>query len=272
MSDNLFDRLCMIEQYATKQEKVIIDYIRKTPVMDMVLLSITEFAERAGIGEATMLRFCRKLQLKGYSEFRFLLSHSINAEAEENENEADQIYHAMVSSLKATHDLLDYSQIRIAAEKICSARKLYAFGSGNSGLAAQEFCNKVMRYGINCVFLPDNHFQIITTSTLDENDALILFSVSGGTKDIVHIAQMAAGQNVPLIIITNHLKSPLAKYATALLYGYSKSMPLNSGSIISKISQLYVIDVLSREIFKQLGQKAEDTLQRTVLSIMEKEV
>ena len=78
MNETVFDRIELIERYATKQEKVIIEFLRTHPIKDLLLFSITEFSEKVGVGDATMLRFCRKLGLRGYSEFRFLLSHAGN--------------------------------------------------------------------------------------------------------------------------------------------------------------------------------------------------
>ena len=107
---------------------------------------------------------------------------------------------------------------------------------------------------------------------MNEKDVLILFSVSGQTKDMVSLAKMTARQGVNLIVVTNYLKSPLAKFATALLYVVGKSAPLNSGSLVSKVSQLYVVDVLSKEILQQMGNNAEENLRRTAVAVMEKEI
>ena len=75
-----------------------------------------------------------------------------------------------------------------------------------------------------------------------------------------------------LVVVTNYLKSPLARFADALLGVASKSAPLNSGSLVSKVSQLYVIDVLSREIRRKMGADAENSLKKTALAVMDKEV
>jgi DNA-binding MurR/RpiR family transcriptional regulator len=272
MADTAFDRINRIESYATKQERAIIDCIRKTPIQDMLLLSITEFSEMAGVGDATMLRFCRKLGLKGYSEFRFLLSQSESKQDTQKDDEAGIVLHHMTAALQSTYELLDQQQIAKAADILLKSRLLYAVGSGNSGVAAQELCNKVLRYGINCNYTADSHFQMIATSLLDERDAMVLFSVSGSTKDILDVAKHASRQGVKLVVVTNYLKSPLAKYATALLYVVGKSAPLDSGSLISKVSQLYIVDVLSKEIYKQMGASAEDNLRKTAIAVMEKEV
>jgi len=268
----LSENISLMESYATKQERVIIDYIRNNPFKEMIMLSITEFSEKVSVGDATMLRFCRKLGLKGYSEFRFLLSQNINNTENDTGNEADRILENMILALKSTYDLLDYEQIKKAASLVLQAKNIYAFGSGNSGVAAQEFRNKVLRYGLNVTNFSDSHFQLISTSIMNEKDVLVLFSVSGQTKDMINISKMAARQGVNLIVVTNYLKSPLAKFATALLYVVGKSAPLNSGSIVSKVSQLYIVDVLSKEILQQMGNSAEENLQRTALAVMEKEI
>lgn len=272
LKETIFDRIKMVESYATKQEKAIIEFIRTHRIQDMILLSITEFSERVGVGDATMLRFCRKLGLKGYSEFRFLLSQSEGELEKKTGREADVIFEDMVMALKSTHEILDEAQIEKAADIILRANHVYAFGSGNSGVAAQELSNKILRLGVHCEYKADAHFQLITTSLLTEQDALVLFSVSGSTQDMLELAKCASRQGTPLVIVTNYLKSPLAKYADALLYVVAKSAPLDSGSLVTKVSQLYVIDVLSREIRKQRGEAAEEGLRSTAIAVMGKEI
>lgn len=272
MNESIFDRIALMEHYATRQEKVIIEFLRTHPAKDLLLLSITEFSEQVGVGDATMLRFCRKLGLRGYSEFRFLLSQSTDDQQGAAGNDADAILSNMVAALRATHDRLQQQEVEKAAALALQARRLYALGSGNSGLAAQEFCNKVLRYGLLCESWPDSHFQAIAASLLTPEDAMILFSVSGGTKDMLNLAKSASQRGVKLVIVTNYLKSPLARYADAMLCVAAKSAPLNSGSLVAKVSQLYVIDVLSREIRRQMSGAAEDALKQTALAVMDKEV
>ena len=48
MNETVFDRIELIERYATKQEKVIIEFLRTHPIKDLLLFSITEFSEKSG--------------------------------------------------------------------------------------------------------------------------------------------------------------------------------------------------------------------------------
>lgn len=102
MAESILDRINLIKNQATKQEKVIISYILNNNINSFIYMSITEFAEAVKVAEATILRFCRKLGLKGYSEFKLLLVQSLNEYKINSEEAASRIYHNMVSALQST--------------------------------------------------------------------------------------------------------------------------------------------------------------------------
>lgn len=76
MSESVFDRIALLRPHATKQDRAIIDCVNNNNINTLSYLSITEFASLANVAESTLLRFCRKLGLRGYSEFRMLLAQS----------------------------------------------------------------------------------------------------------------------------------------------------------------------------------------------------
>ena len=68
--------LGIIESYYpsfTKSEKRIADFIieSNSKVID---LTLSELAVMLNVGEATIVRFCRKMKLKGFQELKFLPS------------------------------------------------------------------------------------------------------------------------------------------------------------------------------------------------------
>jgi DNA-binding MurR/RpiR family transcriptional regulator len=273
MAESIIDRINLIKNQATKQEKVIINYILNNNINSFIYMSITEFAETVNVAEATVLRFCRKLGLKGYSEFKLMLAQSLNEYKINSDEAASRIYHNMVSALHSTYELLNKREIEKAVDFILNSRHIYSFGSGNSGLAAQELRNKMLRLGIHINTLSDSHFQLIASSVLGEQDLLILFSVSGSTKDIINIAQIAKENKTKTIIITNYLKSPLASYADSLLHVVAKSAPLDGGgSLIAKVSQLFIIDVLSNSVYQRLGGEADQALEKSASSVLGRQI
>lgn len=79
MAESVFDRIALLRQRTTKQERAIIDCLSNNNITNLSYLSITEFASLANVAESTLLRFCRKLGLRGYSEFR----HAVGAEQQQ---------------------------------------------------------------------------------------------------------------------------------------------------------------------------------------------
>lgn len=273
MAEGIYDRIALIKNNTTKQDRAIINFLNDNNVNNLSYLSITEFANCAKVAESTLLRFCKKLGLKGYSEFRMMLAQSMSSEYTGNSDDfAFTILSSMTTALQSTYELINQDNIEKAVTIILNAKRIYCLGSGNSGIAALEMRNKFLRFGIHVYHLNDNHFQTIATSTLGPDDALTLFSVSGSTKDMIEIAQKAKQLGTKLIIITNYLKSPLGAYADIPLYVVAKNTPLDGGSLIAKVSQLYVIDVLAAAVYKRTKDSSQRNLELTAISVFEKEI
>jgi DNA-binding MurR/RpiR family transcriptional regulator len=271
MFESIKDRIGIVKNSATKSETVLIDFLETAFPRDIVYSSITELAEMVGVAEATILRFCKKLGLKGYQEFKLLIAQDMARYTNSsNVGYAEMIAENMINCIKDTLALINYTDMEKAAELIINAKKSFVMGCGNSGLAALEMINKLMRAGVHIGVATDPHFQAIVASTLCSSDTLILVSVSGSTKDILNRAATAAQANARIVVISNHIKSPLAKFADVMLPSVRKEAPHDGGSLVTKISQIFTIDVLCGTIIKKLGPQADQAIKKTATSITDK--
>ena len=65
---NVLNSLSSLYQSLTKTEKKIADVITQSP--DCIMqYSLAQLAERLDVGEATLVRFCRTLGFKGFSDW-----------------------------------------------------------------------------------------------------------------------------------------------------------------------------------------------------------
>ena len=62
------DRVRAKEPKLTKQEKKIAEYLFEAGE-GILNDTITEFAEKAGVSDATVVRFCKHIGYKGYQDF-----------------------------------------------------------------------------------------------------------------------------------------------------------------------------------------------------------
>ncbi|MCK0472379.1 MurR/RpiR family transcriptional regulator [Halalkalibacter sp. APA_J-10(15)] len=246
---NRYKPSIMMEQHKhslTKSETKIYDYI--TSHIDQVLYySLTELSEACDVAEATLLRFFRKLHFKGFQDFKFALAQEVSSKRtpnEENSTYIEKIRNYMVQAIHNSYDLIDALALEAAVKTIAQAHDVVIFGIGSSGIAANDMENRLLRIGKHIQAVTDPHTQVMRASSMTKETVVIAISVTGSTKDIVDTIQIAKAQGATIIAITNYLKSPLTKLANQVLLTSAKESPLDSGSLITKVAQLYLIDLI----------------------------
>ncbi|WP_298834293.1 MurR/RpiR family transcriptional regulator [uncultured Planococcus sp.] len=229
----------------TKSENKIYDYILAHP--DKVLYhSLTELSELSGVAEATVLRFFRKLGFKGFQDFKFLFAQEVPPanHSLQDESFVYRIRNSIVQAIEDSSEVVDMDTLEKSIQAIDAAEDVVIFGIGSSGIAGLDMQNRLMRIGKHVSAITDSHFQIMRASSLTEKSVVIAISLTGSTKDIVDAVKLAKEKNATVIALTNYVKSPLTKYADFVLLSSAKESPLDSGSLVSKIAQLYLIDLI----------------------------
>ncbi|QDY44803.1 MurR/RpiR family transcriptional regulator [Planococcus glaciei] len=229
----------------TKSEHKIYEYILSNP-NQVLYHSLTELSELSGVAEATVLRFFRKLGFKGFQDFKFLFAQEVPA-ADHSENDESFIYRIrnnIIQAVEDTSDVVDAETLEKCIRAINDSSDVVIFGIGSSGIAGLDMQNRLMRIGKHVSVITDSHFQIMRASSLNENSVVIAISLTGSTKDIIDAVKIAKEKNAAVIALTTYVKSPLTKYADHILLSSAKESPLDSGSLVSKIAQLYLIDLI----------------------------
>ena len=260
-----------------KAEKRIADWIFENPGK-IISLSIVELAEQCGCGEATIVRFAKRLKLNGFQELKYsLAAENGGSPASTNITESDsafEIYQKVCNdiylSLEKTKSSLKEELIGEAAEKICKAEKIVVFGLGNSSAIAMDASHKFLRAGLNAIAYTDNHMQMIAASHLGENDIAIGISHSGSSKDIVEALKVAKEHNATTITITNSGKSPILKQSDIVLATASEETQYSILALNSRIAQLAIIDTLYFYIVYHRSKDALKSIQETEHSLLTK--
>ncbi len=260
-----------------KTEKRIAEWIFENPGK-IISISIVELAEQCECGEATIVRFAKKLGLNGFQELKFsLASENGGSPASTNITERDsafQMYQKVCNdiymSLEKTKGSLDENLLELAAQKICKAKKILIFGLGNSSAIAMDASHKFMRAGLNAFAYTDNHMQVISASHLEKGDVAIGISHSGSSRDIVEALQLAKEHNATTIAITNRGKSPILKHSDIVLSTSSQETQYNILALNSRIAQLAIIDTLYFYIVYNRSADALESIKQTEHSLLTK--
>lgn len=252
----------LMEQYKpefTKSEHKIYAYLTANEA-HVIYLSLTELCEASGAAEATVLRFFRKLGFKGFQDFKYSFAQELAAGATvaEHDTYLDKIRTNMVRAVEDSAGIVDEKELQRTIDVLKQKQNIVIFGVGSSGIAGLDMQSRLMRIGRQATAVTDPHFQVMLSSSLDEDSVVIAISISGGTKDIVDSVKIAKEKGATIIVLTNYLKSPLSQYADHILLGAAKENPLDSGSLVSKIAQLFLIDVLCTGLAVGNVERAEE--------------
>ena len=266
----------------TKAEKKVADFVLSS-TQTALNSTITDLSRLCDVGETSVFRFCRTLELKGYQDFKLSLALSAASPEAARQKEtinvidtdncrdtAANVLYAYHSALEQTFQTLNFKAIPKVVNTLLTARTINLFGFGGSGTSASEFRNKLIKILPNVIYNTDAHMQLTQAALLGEGDMAVIFSNSGITKDCIEIAKICHSSKVYVVFITQFLKSPAAQYASSLLLCGANEGPLEGGSIAAKTAQLFLIDILYAEVYRLLGDKADENKQKTSQIITEK--
>lgn len=226
-------------------------------------MSISELAEAAEVAEATVSRFCRRLGYRGYSAFKLAVAGSaavgppaspLYGEIASEDDVAEmcrKLYAADVDAITQTLTTLDPACVTAAADLLLAADRVMCMGLGGSMILAQEAAHLFSTAFPNFYAVSDSHLQAIRAAMLTSRDAVVYFSYSGSTRDMLDLLKLARERGAGIVLITRFPKSPGASLADIVLECGAKEGPLQMGSVAARIGQLYLMDVLFNEMCRR---------------------
>ncbi|MBD2870189.1 MurR/RpiR family transcriptional regulator [Paenibacillus arenilitoris] len=262
----------------TKAEKKVADYVQSNPE-EAVMATVTDLSELAGVGETSVIRFCRKLGFRGYHEFKLSVAQDLvskpaysNVEIEEEDDTltmAGKITMRNEWMLKNTLELINPEELDKAVKRMLAADKIYIFGVGSSGITALDLHYRLMRIGLNAEAHRDSHIIAMSAALVKKGDVVFGISTSGSTRDLVDPMRQAKANGAEIICLTSHMRSPITAHAHTILLVPSREMPTEGGSLSTKITQVHLLDILCT-LLAQRKANAAEALERTARAVADK--
>jgi len=259
----------------SKSERKVAEAILASPET-AIHSSIANLAKIAQVSEPTVNRFCRRLDTKGFPDFKLRLAQSLangTPYVNRNVNEDDgpeaytaKIFESTMACLNVAKKRLDTQQINRAVDILTQAHKISFFGLGASSSVAHDAFNKFFRFNIPVSCFDDIVMQRMSCINSTEGDVIVLISHTGRTKPLVEIAQLARENDAFVIALTAY-DSPLAQQSNLVL---SLGVPEDTDIYMpmsSRIAQLVLIDVLTTGFTLRRGAKFRDNLKRVKAGI-----
>lgn len=237
----------------TPSESKIAQYILEYP-QQVTNLTINELARVCNTSEASVVRFCKTLNLKGFQDLKVKIAASIAIKHKELDGgiSKDDSLSTIVQkignfnkqAIEQASSVLDLNALEEAVEVLSNARRIDFSGLGASGIVAYDAMTKFMRINVPCNYYSDSHLQLTSAANLTRDDVAVGISYSGNTREVVDVLKIAKEKGAHTISITKVGNSPLVETADINLYVSSQEAIFRAGAMASRIAQLNLIDIL----------------------------
>lgn len=257
----------------SKTGRNIADYILQAPER-VLKLAIAELALETKSSEATIMRFCKQLEYDGYSELKLMISQELGGKnsargGKPAPDDGDTIIGAtfrdIIESLEATRACFNEDELFRAVAALEKADCIDIYGVANSASVGDDLMNKLLRLGKRSRVYGDRHLLYTNAVTVSKGDVIVAISHSGMTREIVEATAIAKERGAVIIAITNFCESMLSKNADILLLTGDHESHFYSETMVSRISQLAIIDCIFKALFER-NQTMQDNIQSIKLA------
>ena len=219
---------------------------------EVIHSSMAQVAQKCGVSDTTVLRFCRAAGFKGYMDLKLSIArdlasptqmvHDDITEGDLPSTVARKVFMSHIQALYDTLEVLDKDALSEAVDLLIEADRIFIIGVGTSAPIANEAYNKLFRLGLNCHIQTDSYLQLMEASLIEDGTLVIAISQSGSSSDPVLSLEEAKRNGAKAIVITGHAGSPLTNLADVVFLAVSQET--RAEAIASRIAQMTIVDAL----------------------------
>jgi len=214
----------------------------------VVYMNLRDIASKSNVSDASITRFIQAIGFRNFKSFQVELAKSLSSAASgsgsrqsnhrpifeyavsANSNSTldicREVFMSNIRMLSDTLSILDMDSIEVIAGKITKAKSVIFYGVGRSYITAESGRTRLYRLGIHSFCYSDAAEQIVSSSSVSEQDVVICISNYGRTRSVVESAARARALGAVTIGITSSKDSPLTgevDYPLYTAYNYAGS-------------------------------------------------
>jgi DNA-binding MurR/RpiR family transcriptional regulator len=231
-------------------EMILYNFITKNSDK-VIYMRIRELSDQTHVSTSSILRFCRKLNCDGFSEFKVKLKLYLDRNEREN-LKSTQYY--LSEFLERTMKGNLESHIQKMAELVLSTEKIIFVGTGSSGILAEYGARYFSSLGKFSSFIKDPFYPINSKEL--KNSTSIILSVSGETDFTLNLANQLKVEGSNIISITNSKNCQLAKISDINIAYYVTEVYLGDSNITSQMPVMYILEESAHIIQQNLKKPA----------------
>lgn len=259
----------------TKSERRAAEYLLANgpEVADMTL---ADFAEKANSSQTSVLRFCSRVGVGGFSELREQLVLSEDSGGADMISEVsavdsmseilEKVFSYHIQSLKDTLELVSV-QYDLALQALAAAPKINFFGLGDAVVPGHMASIKFRRVGVESTVVSDPDLQLITACHMKKGDVAVAISHTGRTRPIVQAMRYAKEAGATTICVTAMEKSPLVKYCDIKLFTAAVDLSVGRDLVASRVAEQAILEALYLGVITKVHPDYRDRLRKIAQAV-----
>ncbi|MGL4774199.1 MAG: MurR/RpiR family transcriptional regulator [Clostridium sp.] len=229
-------------------EMILYKYImhNKKSVINM---TIRELANEAHVSTTTIMRFCKKFECEGFTEFKVMLK----LYCERKNTSAVNLIHdtnMFRDFFEKIHRNDFYSSIEDITEILLDANHVIFWGLGSSGIMAKYGARYFSSIGKLTHSINDPYHPI--KSNCDEKCVIIILSESGESPDLIKRFLELDRDKYIIVSITNRNDCTISTLSDYNLSYYINPEKNGTIDLTSKIPTIFIIETLAKNLYKKL--------------------
>lgn len=256
MEKSVLDTICASLDSFFESERKIGTYIIQHTA-EVVDMTVGELAQACGVSDASVSRFCKKIDMKGFHHLKITLAKEISERGKEGEEEvsnhisANDIEQSLknilankVTEITQTVSMMDTKQLHEILNLLNTAKTVQFFAVGNTIPVAIDGAFKLNQIGISAVSGTIWETQIGYTYNMTADDVVIAISNSGESTAVLRALEAARSAGATTISITNSEKSSAAQLSDYHITTATREKLFLDGYCFSRVSATTVIEIL----------------------------
>ena len=254
MEKSVINQICASMDTFFETEKKIGNFIIHHP-KEIVDMTVGELAKECQVSEASVSRFCKKIDMNGFHNLKISIAKEMVSQSEDDElsnhisvDDLEQslknILANKVAELTQTVSMMNSENLQDILKRINNAQNVLFAAVGNTVPVAMDGAYKLNQIGISAVSTPVWETQLAYSYTLSPDDVVIAISNSGESTGVINILEAAKQKKATTISITNSEKSTIAKISDYHITTATREKLFLDEYRFSRVSATMVIEVL----------------------------
>ncbi len=257
-------------------ERKVAEFVFREPKKTLHY-NVAELARQCGASQAAVVRFCKRIGLGSFNDFKLRLAKDVFKDSDErfypdldleSETSAAVVMKNIIGfsqrSLSLLGTILDPALVDAAADRILASTMTVLFGVGASGIVANDFFQKLLRVGIPSSWTADTDLQVTAASSLTATNTAFIVSYSGENAAMVEAAKQARNRGATVICLTMDSPNTVRSLSDIVLLVPASERIYRQGAVTSRINQLTVIDILYSIIISRNLDASIAAIERTM--------